>query len=197
MASADIERGRQYLKEKNYPLAVKEFKSVAAENTADSKVHYLLALSYVLMGKRTNAEQWFLLAESPVRDAIKTDPSQEKYHDLLVEIMARVGKLDKLSREYRSKLDEESGYLYSRMLEKIAAVGVLSIPDPATKSSKGKHKGYFFLHYLFIPAVAAVAAALWMLGIYSNLRNFAFAVVVLYVLLRILSGVRVENRSRW
>ncbi len=192
-----VEKGRQYLKEKNYPLAVREFKSAAEKSPENSETHYFLALSYVLMGKRTNAEEWFLLAESPVRNALKIDSSQEKYHDLLVEIKSLAGKLDELSREYRRKIDEESGHIYARMLEKIATIGVLSIPATEERPAKVRHKGYIFIHYFFIPATAAVGAALWILGIHTPIRNLALMILALYVVLRIFSGIRFEKDRRW
>lgn len=197
MDSAEVERARQHLKEKNFFQAVKELKKASRSYPDDGKIHFMLGRALVLLGRKEKTTSYLALAEDSLRKAIKLEPFREKYHDLLIEIKAHAGQLHELSANYRRKQDKTPNPLYEKMLKKITTVGVLSIPEPKKKSARGKHRGYYFIHYVLVPAVVATAVALWILDGYSLVRNLATLAVVLYVGLRISLKPSSKKYEKW
>lgn len=197
MVSDAVSSGRRLLKDKKYRRAINKLKKASVNSPGDPRVYYLMALSYILLGKEEGSHPFFLLAEEPARRAIKLSPEREEYHDLLVEIKSRTGKLGELSSEYRRKAEENPMDIYEKVLKKISAVGIMSIPDPDKKGRKRKHKGYFFIHYVIVPAVAAFTMALLMTGAASSLRNFTSSLLLIYIIVRIVFGRRADRNDKW
>ncbi|MGM0567682.1 MAG: tetratricopeptide repeat protein [Elusimicrobiota bacterium] len=196
MASSHIEKAKEYLRDKNYKKAISFLIESSRKDPRDSRIYFLLARSYLSAGKNEKSD-YSSSAESALRKALKIEPLNEKYHDLLIEIKASRNKLDELSREYRRKLNEKSDPLYESLLQKISAVSMISIPEPKTKRKKSKHKGYYIIHYFVMPVTAACAAALWLLGDYAFLRNLATFVVLVYLIGRIALRPRSKKYENW
>ncbi len=191
MVSDDpVDRGQEYLKVKDYKQAVREFKTAVGLNKKDSEAYSYLARAYLKLGNKSQEPVFYQTAEKAIRKALKLDPRNMDYHDILIRIKTKTNTLDKLCREYRLKKNRDK--IYDKLLKKIAVIGVMSVPRTDGKTFN-RPKGIFFLNYIIVPLLTALGL---ITRFHSGLKKFSlplFMTVGGYVLFRILSRPQVKD----
>ncbi|MEA3506571.1 MAG: tetratricopeptide repeat protein [Elusimicrobiota bacterium] len=196
-ADASIQSGKDFIKEKNYEAAIREFKKALRLDKENPEAYLWLARSFLKYSLKEAEPTFLRLAEDAVRSAIKIDPYESKYHDTLIEISAKRGGLDALSTEYHKKMDKDNSGFYKDLLKKISTISILSIPE-GQDTKKGRKKGKVFLNYVVMPVIVA-----GVIYIYFDERLAAFRfpgtlVLAGFIFFKIISRPKSKaNKGQW
>ncbi|MGM0441385.1 MAG: tetratricopeptide repeat protein [Elusimicrobiota bacterium] len=194
-AESLIESGRECLKVKDFHQALREFKKAVKEDEKNTLAYEYLARVYLKLGEKEKKGFFFQLAEESIRKAIKLEPYTPEFHNILINIKTKTGTLDELSREYRRKKESNSNKIYETLLEKIKAVGVISIPDNVPEKPV-KSNILLFLNYIIMPLVTAVGVIAWFHPYLESLKLPILIVIMGYILARILSKPKIK-KDKW
>ena len=124
-----LNKGVEFLCEKDFGAAIREFKKAVRLNVNNPKIYFLLSRAYLRMG----SHPYFLLAEDAIRTDLKFDSFNMTYNDLLLSVKTKLGTLDELSTEYKDKHKKNPNPIYEQMLKKITTISILSIPSTTEK----------------------------------------------------------------
>jgi tetratricopeptide (TPR) repeat protein len=186
----ETERAENLLRQRNFSLAIEELNRALRVHPGDPRINFLLAKAYLRSGEAEDSGSYFSLAERALRKAIESDNFNQDYHDRLIEITAKRGALDELSIEYNTRKKDNPEF-YEKLLGKISAISLLSIPEPGKKQPKPK--GAAFIRYAVMPLVASGALIAWLHPKYHAARIPFLVIMAGYFALRI--SLRPRSRA--
>ncbi len=191
-------KGKNFLKERDYKSAIREFKKAIRLEENDPEAYLYLSRAYLKYGLKEEEPTFIRLAEDAVRHAVMIDPFESKYHDSLIEISAKLGKLDGLSTEYREKINiGNHTEFYKNLLKKISTISILSIPE-ARKSKKGKKKGRVLINYIVMPVVVSAIVSIFLVEKLNMLRLPAVLILAGFIIFKIATRPKSRiGKDRW
>ncbi len=191
-----LSEGKLFLQTKDYRSAVQTFKRLSLSDNASSEVYYYLSLAYMKLAQAESSPEVFKLSEFAARKSISQSPLNDKYHDQLIALSHRLGRLDSLSREYSLKNAETKNKFYRNQLKKIAAIGYSIIPEAADRKKRSNFL-IKFLNYIIMPVFIVTG----FLGLINDSLKPAviplFTIVVVYILIRIIRRPKSKIPKGW
>ncbi|MDA3793447.1 MAG: hypothetical protein PF545_07350 [Elusimicrobia bacterium] len=193
-----IQKGKGFLKDKDYKSAIREFKKAIRVEKTSPGAHFYLSRAYLKYGLKEKEPTFYRLADDAVRYAIRIDPYELKYHDSLIEISAKLGKLDELSTEYNKKMEKaKNNDFYKELLRKISTISILSIPE-AQETKKGNKKGKVFLNYIVMPVIVSALVSVFLIPKLNMLRFPAVIILAGFILFKIFSRPKSKaGKDQW
>ena len=192
-----LEKGRTLLNGNQPAAALKEIKKAIKINPQNTDAHILHGKAYFKLAVKENSSAYFLMSEESVRTALKADPGNIYYHNELITIMAKSGRLDRLTKEYRIQLENTGAEIYKKLLERIAVVSLSLIPVPEPRKKKQTSIFIKVLKYFSLMFAMTVLVFTFYYPKYAVLRLPSFAIITAYIVYRGYSKPRSKNTARW
>ncbi|MFC2049038.1 tetratricopeptide repeat protein [Elusimicrobiota bacterium] len=195
MQSEDILSTAKFLIEKEqYQQTVDLLKKALINTENQANIFSQLSTVYIKLSENEGMDFYYSAAENAIRNAIKIEPERVEYHDILIEIMRRTNRIDKLSTEYNDLKRVNSNIFYNELLKKIAAISMLSLPTPNQKRP-GKKIYILIVNYIIMPCIAISLVISWVITKIKFLRMPLTLCIVLYIGIRVIKGHSLTTKN--
>ena len=192
-----LEKGIALLKSNQPAAALKEIKKAIKINPENAEAHILHGKAYFRLAVNENSDAYFSMSEESARTALKIDPRNLSYHNELITIMAKSGRLSRLTKEYRIQLEKTSDDIYKQLLDRISVVSLSLIP--VAEPLERKKRSIFFKAFEYFSLIFAMTVLIFTFYYpkFAVLRVPLFAILTAYIVYRVYSKPRSKKTARW